>query len=112
MLDCFAMITSFLTYQYEAKINGHAVYINEHRKTPLLDKKLIIRPVIKVVALSGWLQRKQPHCSNGALYSNTSKNLDNGSIRAYLQQGFGSGSARIRMFLPCPDLDPGKKVRK
>ena len=25
-------------------------------------------------------------------------------------QGFGSGSAQIRIFLPCPD--PGKKVRK
>ena len=30
--------------------------------------------------------------------------------KAIKNQGFGSGSARIRMFLPCPD--PGKKVRK
>ena len=29
-----------------------------------------------------------------------------------LLQGFGSGSARIHMFLPCPDPDPGKKVKK
>lgn len=30
---------------------------------------------MKVDALSGWLQRKHPHCNLGALYSNTSKNL-------------------------------------
>ena len=32
MLDCFAMSTSLLTHQLEAKINGHAAYINEHKK--------------------------------------------------------------------------------
>jgi hypothetical protein len=35
----------------------------------------ILVPVRKVEARSGWLQRKQPHCSLGPLYSNTSKNL-------------------------------------
>jgi hypothetical protein len=57
-----------------ASIAGHNIVIkfDDIHGDP---KIRILGPVRKVEARSGWLQRKQPHCSFGPLYSNTSKNL-------------------------------------
>ena len=34
--------------------------------------------------------------------------ISQGLVNLRIKQGFGSGSARIRMFLPCPDPAPHK----